>query len=1053
MYRIDKATNDIVITGFEQGIAPSPHKGLANVQNANISTETGEAMASFARAQQSMTSTATSTGSLTFVDSSHVSLAIAGSNNLFKGQWITVTSSSHTGELPNGTYYVPPSTGSNFQLANYYNAANFYAPVVVTTLVVAGGGGSGSASNGGSGAGGGGQVVPATATMLLSGSYTVNIGTGGAGGVSNANGNVGVNSFLIGNNISSTAFGGLGGISDNAGAPNGGASGSGKAGGVGFVNGSTANAGGGGGGDSVVGSGASSANGGNGGTGTSSSISGASVSYGGGGGGGGSSTAGTGTGGGGNGAVSGVGTVGTANTGGGGGGSRTSGGSLAGAAGGSGIVIISIPTSAGVTATGGTHTVSGGNDIWTFTSSGTWTPTMTITTVPSLVTGFTAGLTATIQLVRNMGLPLASATETYYRAGTKYNRYYILDNQNLVWVYDTFNETLYSSSDNVNWFLPDYRTDWCTSATGIAVISGFLVAAAKTGLYGKPTDLLGNTNATTTTWTQFNLIIGWEGGATNSPHFAFTGHQGRMYITDGNYISEVFPESTLANTSASSQNIQSFSSWTVSSGNVPYEGIYSVIDGSSPVASDGKRVPAVFFTNSAGHLPFSMVVGTVYYISASTTGLFNVFLDPTVPATSTVTFTGSLSSGATSATLSSPNPWPYATGTYTLLFSNGDSRTVTFTKNSTSVVWLIPLSSSATANAGFIGYMDIQTGAFGTQYFDTFYPIASASGYLGATPTFLWTPQRLTLPSFEIAQCIAEIGNQVLVGCLGSVVYPWDQVQNLPQGVINLPESNVASILTVNQMGYIFVGNKANIYVTDGNQASQVISVPDYAAGVPGSPATYVEPQFTWGGTGYIRGRIYFSIQDQTATKAGNCGGVWSFIPTQNLYIGQDTGIALRLENKNSYNSYNGMAPVLIPRMTQVSGPPLYWSAWQSDQAGTSYGIDYSTLGTNASFTTIIETDAIPTGTMLDKQTFKQIEYKLSSPLDLLATLIINYRKDLTSAWKSCGTVNIQGNRLSGYFPANFEKTQWLQLQVIITPITSTAVTNSFVRLAELRIR
>jgi hypothetical protein len=42
-YRYEKSTGDIVIDSYENGISPSPHKGLANLQNVNISTETGEA--------------------------------------------------------------------------------------------------------------------------------------------------------------------------------------------------------------------------------------------------------------------------------------------------------------------------------------------------------------------------------------------------------------------------------------------------------------------------------------------------------------------------------------------------------------------------------------------------------------------------------------------------------------------------------------------------------------------------------------------------------------------------------------------------------------------------------------------------------------------------------------------------------------------------------------------------------------------------------------------------------------------------------------------------
>jgi hypothetical protein len=40
------------------------------------------------------------------------------------------------------------------------------------------------------------------------------------------------------------------------------------------------------------------------------------------------------------------------------------------------IVILSAPIGTFSSVTGGTHTTSGGNDIWTFTSSGTWTPTV-----------------------------------------------------------------------------------------------------------------------------------------------------------------------------------------------------------------------------------------------------------------------------------------------------------------------------------------------------------------------------------------------------------------------------------------------------------------------------------------------------------------------------------------------------------------------------------------------------------------------------------------------------------------------------------------------------
>lgn len=968
-YEIEKSTGDIVVNGFSQGIAPSPHKGIANIQNANLSTETGEVINSFVRVQDTMTSSATGTGTLAFVDSSHVALNIAGSNNLFKGNWISVTNSSNTAELPNGTYYVSPSTGANFQLSQYYNTL-LNAGGNATYLIVGGGGGGGGgdASPAIAGSGGGAGQVKAGTAALTVGTFPVTIGTGGAGGTLNNSGSAGNSSSAL----SVTAAAGQGGNQGGSSPNKGGTSGSGETGGTGGTSGSQG--GGGGGGDSAIGGNFSTTSGGAGGAGTANTITGSSVTYGGGGGGAGEAGGAIGiggTGGGGAGANNSAAAVpGAANTGGGGGGG-TNAVNTSGASGGSGIVIIAFPTGAYFGVTGGVITYTDTMEVHTFTSSGS----LIVPAQPSAspLTGFTTGLTATIQLVANMGKPIASATETYLSNGVVYNRYYVLDNQNLVWVYDTKNETLYSSSDNVSWFLPDYQTNWCIAASGIAVISGFLVVAAATGIYGKSVSLLGNTNSQATTWTQFHDIQGWNGSSNNIniPHFCYVGHQGSLYITDAVYIAEVFPDSTLAASGVTNSNIQTFCSWTV--GANQFTGNFSIISGTSPETADSLRLPVVFFTENGGALPSSISAGTVYYIQ-STPSTFQVF---------------SAASGGSA--------------------------------------------------------LDIEAGAYGPQYFNSFYPIATNSAFDGSTPTFDFTNQRLGLPTFEIAQCMTEVGNNILIGCLGNTIYPWNQQDPTPSSLIFLPESNVVSILTVNQMAYILAGNKGNVYITDGSVASLVTTVPDYASGVPGNPLSYIEPYFIWGTTMYLRGRIYFSIFDQTATKAGNCGGIWSFVPTQNFYIGQDVGIQLHLENQNSYGTYNGAATVLIPKVNQQAIAPQYFSGWYSSLSSPTYGIDAT--GTAPGTPTILEIDIIPTGTMLDKKSFSQIEFKLATPLLTADSVTFNYRKNLTSVWTSCGTVQLQNDKLSGYVNANFEKTQWLQLQVLLNS------GGDFIRLTEIRIR
>lgn len=215
----------------------------------------------------------------------------------------------------------------------------------INFLVVAGGAtGTGSATGPG---GSGGQVFPFTKKIVSGTPYTITVGA---------------------SDTDSSAFG----YTAKAGSIT--MSGSGKLPGA-----SNTNSGGGGASDSANGNDATSDHGGIGGLGTSNSISGTSVVYGSGGGGPGDLTGGIGGTNGGHGGdqvPNTPPTPGTANTGSGGGGAYSGIGGIQ--AGGSGIVIISAiaGTINPSLTTGGTYSSSGGNDIWTFTSSGTFTPTL-----------------------------------------------------------------------------------------------------------------------------------------------------------------------------------------------------------------------------------------------------------------------------------------------------------------------------------------------------------------------------------------------------------------------------------------------------------------------------------------------------------------------------------------------------------------------------------------------------------------------------------------------------------------------------------------------------
>lgn len=289
-------------------------------------------------------------------------------------------------------------TSSGGYTIHTFNTSGTLAPLSslsASYLIVAGGGGGGG--NAGAGGGAGGLLSGSGVTIDTNSTYLVTVGTGGAGGAGASSG-VGTNgtssAFSM---VTTTAVGGGGGGGFNTAGVSGGSgggggagytasraggsatSGQGNTGGTAVSNPSAPYNGAGGGGAGAVGSNSTTSVPGAGGIGSTSSISGTSTYYAGGGGGGqgggGSSGGAGGQGGGGAGStgtnVDGI--AGTANTGGGGGGESGGGSSGSGGNGGSGIVIISY---AGATQqmAGGTVTISGGNVIHTFTSSGYLTP-------------------------------------------------------------------------------------------------------------------------------------------------------------------------------------------------------------------------------------------------------------------------------------------------------------------------------------------------------------------------------------------------------------------------------------------------------------------------------------------------------------------------------------------------------------------------------------------------------------------------------------------------------------------------------------------------------
>lgn len=324
-----------------------------------------------------------------------------------------------------------------------------------------------------------------------------------------------------------------------------------------------------------------------------------------------------------------------------------------------------------------------------------------------------------------------------------------------------------------------------------------------------------------------------------------------------------------------------------------------------------------------------------------------------------------------------------------------------------------------------------------SNWIDRFYQASPTTAFDPTnTTTYVWD-QTQVLPFTDLAQCLAPLGNSILVGGRVNVVYPWDTFDPLPSYPILVAESNIVKMVTVNTNTFLFVGNRGRIYITNGSQAQLYKKIPDHISGT-------VEPYYTWGGATSNKNQLYFSAS--VTTNAGvannNYGGLWA--------IDLDTK-ALRLTNKLSYNTYAGYATAIIPNFASTPAGTGLYIGWNDGASG--YGIDTTISTPYTGGESIIVSDLIPVGTFDKPTDYERIEYKLSRPLVSGESVSIYARLIFDTSDTGFGTAILTDSTAGNYSssaPINFKNAQWLQLEAILV---STASSPSYVRLTEFRIK
>lgn len=302
------------------------------------------------------------------------------------------------------------------------------------------------------------------------------------------------------------------------------------------------------------------------------------------------------------------------------------------------------------------------------------------------------------------------------------------------------------------------------------------------------------------------------------------------------------------------------------------------------------------------------------------------------------------------------------------------------------------------------------------------------------------------LPIEEISTCISPLGDSFIIGGRFNIAYLWNGVDQLNNsGTIQLAESYVYNIVTVNTNAYIFCGNRGNIYVTNGAQATPWVKVPDHISNT-------VEPYFNWGGATYQKDRLYFSVYvtDNAGNQLGGYGGIWM----ADIVTG-----ALTLSNQLSYGSYTGYASAfysLPPLPVFATGLPLEPSGvglfigWAN---GSSYGIDKTISAPySGGLQAIIVSDMIPVGTLFKPATAHQVEFKLSKPLLSNESVELQMASYYGDTFVSAGITQGADTGtpiVSGNFPISKDQQQWCLVRAILI---SRSTNPSYCRITQLRI-
>lgn len=401
-------------------------------------------------------------------------------------------------------------------------------------------------------------------------------------------------------------------------------------------------------------------------------------------------------------------------------------------------------------------------------------------------------------------------------------------------------------------------------------------------------------------------------------------------------------------------------------------------------------------------------------------------------------------------------------GVYLFVFRDSavDYMTLTSLTSTSAPAWTYAwngysLSSNAASNYSHFAYVSNQNGGMhfcNDRFIGRVLPVGASTFDPSNSATYVTTLLAPSggLPITDSSTCLADLGNNILVGGIQNKIYSWDGISTFFNAPLILGENYTTRIVSSNSTAYAFSGNRGRIYITNGANVEVFKKIPDHIASFFTS-SNSLEPYYGWLDALYWKNQLYFSflVNKNDGTSITNMGGIWALdLSTSSLQ--SPTMVGLRMTNVLAAGAA-AFPYVLIPniRTTTPAGAGIY--AAYVNLLTSAAGVEvtqttpYAVLGSGVD----IYTDLAPTGTNLTQRTFSQIEFKLAQPLVSGESVRISMRQDFSEAFTVVGTTTLVGS-ISDAYNIDEQRGQWIQLYA---ETCSTASSPSFTRLKELRIR